>query len=203
VKNAEFGVLSTSWAERGLLPVERSLDSARPPLHCAVTFPLASVNLQIVTFEDDLAADFERLNRAWIERYFSVEATDRAMFENPRAAVLEPGGQIFFAKVNGAAVGVCAAQKLSGTEWELAKLGVDERFQGLGLGRMLCERTIEYCWEKQATRVVIESNRLLSAALNLYRKLGFKEFIPEFTSPFTRADVFLELPRGENHVART
>jgi ribosomal protein S18 acetylase RimI-like enzyme len=147
----------------------------------------------IVTYADALAHHFERLNRAWIERYFRVEPTDEALFRNPRGAILEPGGEIFFAKSGDEIAGTCAAQFLGGTEWELAKLGVDERFHGRGIGRRLCEEVIHYCRQRRGTRLIIESNRVLAPAIQLYESLGFREFVPAVASPFARANIFLEL----------
>jgi putative acetyltransferase len=152
-------------------------------------------NIQIVTYVDGLSKEFERLNRAWIERYFVVEPTDLAIFKSPRKSIIAQGGQIFFAQVDGAAVGACAAQKLSATDWELAKLGVDEKYQGRGIGRLLCERVIEFCWAHGAKRIIIETNSVLVPALSLYYSLGFKKFTPEAKSSFTRADTFLELQK--------
>jgi putative acetyltransferase len=156
-------------------------------------FKSSMSNIQIVTFADGLAKEFERLNRAWIERYFIVEATDLAIFKNPRESIVDPGGQIFFAQVDGTTVGACAAQKLSITDWELAKLGVDEKYQGRGIGRLLCKKVIEFCWFHGAKRIIIETNSVLVPALSLYYSLGFRKFTPESKSSFTRADTFLEL----------
>jgi putative acetyltransferase len=150
-------------------------------------------NLQIVTFADCLATEFERLNRAWIERYFTVEAADRALLKNPRESIIDPGGQIFFAQIDGITIGACAAQKLSKTDWELAKLGVDEEYQRQGVGRLLCENVIAFCWAQGAQRIIIETNSILVPAISLYYSLGFKLFTPETKSPFSRTDTFLVL----------
>jgi len=150
-------------------------------------------DIQIITYTESLASEFERLNRAWIEKFFIVEATDLEIFRNPRESIIDPGGQIYFAKIDGMIVGTCAAQKLSATGWELAKLGVDDRYQRKGIGQLLCRYVINYCWDHGALKIIIETNRALKPALSLYDKLGFSPFIPEAASPFVRADMFLEL----------
>jgi len=150
-------------------------------------------NIQIITYDDSLAKEFERLNRAWIERYFVMEAADLEIFRSPRESIIGPGGQIFFAQIEGVTVGTCAAQKLLPTEWELAKLGVDDTYQRQGIGRLLCKSVIDFCWDHGASRIIIETNSALKPALSLYYNLGFSQFIPAVKSPFARADLFLEL----------
>ncbi|PTY07855.1 GNAT family N-acetyltransferase [Opitutaceae bacterium EW11] len=151
-------------------------------------------SLEILSYSDDLAPAFERLNRTWIEAYFQVEPTDEALFRNPRAALIEPGGEVFFAKADGQIVGTCAAQSLGPAEWELAKLAVAPEFQGRGIARRLCETVIDHARAKGGRRILIETNSRLKPALNLYEQLGFTPYTPSTPSPFNRADVFLEKP---------
>ena len=40
--------------------------------------------------------DFERLNREWIETWFTLEEADRETFRDPVGKIVAPGGQIFF-----------------------------------------------------------------------------------------------------------
>jgi putative acetyltransferase len=155
-------------------------------------------NIQIITYVDGLASEFERLNRAWIERYFVIEAADMILLKGPRESIIDPGGQIFFAQIGGATIGACAAQKLSNTDWELAKLCVDEKYQGQGVGRLLCENAIAFCGAHGAKRIIIETNSILVPAISLYSSLGFRKFTPEARSPFTRTNTFLELYVGEH-----
>ncbi len=150
-------------------------------------------SVRIVTYAESLACEFARLNRAWIERYFTLEAADLELLNNPHEKIILSGGQIFFAHIHRITVGTCAAQKLSGGDWELAKLGVDEKYQGKGVGRRLCERVIDFCWSHGAERIIIETNSILVPAVNLYSSLGFRKFTPEAKSPFARTNLFLEL----------
>ena len=152
-------------------------------------------NIQIITYIDGLASEFERLNRVWIERYFVLEDRDREILQNPHTSIINPGGQIFFAQIDEITVGSCAAQKLSSIDWELAKLGVDEKYQGRGVGRLLCEHVIKFCWSQGAKRIIIETNSILIPAINLYVSLGFKKFTPKVKSSFVRANTFLELQK--------
>lgn len=151
-------------------------------------------SFSLVPYQDPLREAFERLNRAWIERYFTVEPADAAVFADPRAVILSRGGEIFFALRDGEPVGTCTALPLGGGDWELAKLAVDEAHRGQGIARALCVRVIDHCRDGGARRVLIETNRKLGPALQLYRKLGFVEYTPTVPAPFERANAFFELP---------
>ena len=63
---------------------------------------------EIVDYRPELAADFQRLNREWIERWFKLEPLDAAVLADPQGAILDGGGAVFFALIDGAAIGTCA-----------------------------------------------------------------------------------------------
>jgi GNAT superfamily N-acetyltransferase len=88
--------------------------------------------------------------------------------------------------------GVCALIKTADNEFELAKMAVSPNFQGKQIGYKLGLYTIEMAKSFGAKRIWLESNRRLTPALNLYRKLGFKE-IPLTFTPYERADIRMEL----------
>jgi ribosomal protein S18 acetylase RimI-like enzyme len=79
----------------------------------------------------------------------------------------------------------------SETTFELAKLGVAPSAQNRGIGRRLCEAVIELARQGGAGRVVLTSSTQLTAALRLYRALGFRDApIPEDV-PFVTVDVYM------------
>ena len=49
-------------------------------------------NLEIVPFQKKYKADFERLNREWIEEYFQMEEEDFYTLQNPESHVIEKNG---------------------------------------------------------------------------------------------------------------
>lgn len=149
--------------------------------------------MELLRYADELAPAFERLNRAWIEAYFQVEPVDEALFRDPRGALIDPGGEIFFARVDQAIVGTCAAQRLGPGEWELVKLAVEPAFRGRGIARALCLAVIDHARTAGGRRVLIETNSRLKPAVALYHSLGFTPYVPATPSPFSRADVFLEM----------
>jgi len=138
---------------------------------------------------------FRTLNEEWIERYFKVEAKDRAVFANPRKAVLEKGGQILFAVLGEKCVGCCALLPTGVDEFEVAKMAVAPGHQGGGIGRRLLSATIEEAKRMHARRLYLETNHILKPAIHLYESLGFQHIDPSklTASPYARADVYMEL----------
>ena len=147
----------------------------------------------IVAFQAALAPHFERLNRDWIERYFSVEPPDLALFADPHAAVILPGGQILFALEGEAVLGTCAVLKSGAGEMELAKMAVAPSAQGRGIGRQLGEAAIAFAREAGADRLVLISNSRLTPAIALYQRLGFHQAALPHDTGYTRGDVFMTL----------
>ena len=148
--------------------------------------------LTIREYEPRYASDFKALNVAWIEKYFTVEEHDLEQLSNPEEYIISKGGYILFAVYNGKVVGTCALIKTGEQEYELAKMAVTPQLQGKQLGKKLGMATIEKAKNKGAVRVWLESNRILTPAISLYRKLGFVE-IPIDTTPYARADIRMEI----------
>ena len=67
-----------------------------------------AADLVIVAFEPRYKKAFYELNKAWIDRYFTMEAKDYETLEHPERAILEPGGHILVALDGERPVGVCA-----------------------------------------------------------------------------------------------
>ena len=90
---------------RRILPLQGGRD-LRGQAHGGLRFLTAPV--RIVPFEPALAPHFARLNREWIERFFVLEPADLAVLADPVAAIIDPGGMIFFALLGEEVVGTCA-----------------------------------------------------------------------------------------------
>lgn len=144
--------------------------------------------LHIIDFSPAYKEEFKNLNVAWIEKYFKLEPSDVAQLENPEKNILEKGGHIILAKIGDTIVGTTALLKDNDEFFELVKMAVDERFQGRHIGEKLALAAIEKAKAMGAKQLFLESNRKLTPALNLYRKMGFKE-VKLFDSPYERADI--------------
>ena len=130
-------------------------------------------NLKIVPFNKDYKPAFEFLNRAWIEEYFVMEEEDLKTLQNPESYVLEKGGEIFFAILDGEVVGTAAMIQTDKGIYELAKMAVARQFQGLGIGKKLLKRCVDFSKEREATEIFLITNDSLKPALSLYLSFGF------------------------------
>jgi putative acetyltransferase len=148
---------------------------------------------QIVGYRPEFAPDFARLNRAWLERYFTVEPLDEEYLGDPEGHILAPGGEIFFALDAGRVVGTCAAIPHGKHQFELAKLAVTPEAQGRGIGRALAEAVVAFALRRGARQVILVSNSQLAPALRLYEALGFQRRPFPGPPPYADADVYMEL----------
>ncbi|MBC7842799.1 MAG: GNAT family N-acetyltransferase [Gemmatimonadaceae bacterium] len=149
--------------------------------------------ITLVTFRDEFVADFDRLNREWLVQGNFLEPADEAYLAAPRALIIDVGGEIFFALRGSDVVGTAAAIPHAGNVIELAKLAVAPDARGRGLGRALTDAVIAFARSRHAARVVLTSNTRLTAAVSLYRSLGFeaRECPPGFG--YETADLYMEL----------
>ena len=137
---------------------------------------------------------FRQLNEEWISRYFTLEPADLMVLNHPEEYILQPGGCILLAELDGQVVGTCALIKMAdGRSYELAKMAVSPAAQGQQLGHLLGQAAVRRVHELGGGRVYLESNARLKPALALYRKLGFRDLAVPSPSPYARADVQMEL----------
>jgi len=61
--------------------------------------------VSILQYHPEYAADYKRLNIAWIEKYFTVEEHDIEQLDNPGEYIIDKGGYILFARYNDQIVG--------------------------------------------------------------------------------------------------
>ncbi|PWG04494.1 GNAT family N-acetyltransferase [Polaribacter aquimarinus] len=150
------------------------------------------MKLNIISFEKKYASHFYNLNVEWLKKYFYVEPYDEKVLSNPKKYVLEPGGFIFFAKYNNEIAGVVSLINQK-TFFELSKMAVSPKYQGLGIGLELMNFCIEFAKTKGWKSITLYSHRKLVAAINLYSKLGFKEIPLEENSHYERSDIKMRL----------
>jgi GNAT superfamily N-acetyltransferase len=154
--------------------------------------PFSDVTVRLFRPGDE--KDFRRLNEAWIAKYFGIESADEATFADPQHKIIEPGGQIFLAFLDGVAVGTVGMRRMSGASrsYELIKMATDERYQRRGIARAVVEAAIKWARQQKAKRLYLETNSSLIPAITLYESVGFKHMPPQPT-PYKRADVFMEM----------
>lgn len=148
--------------------------------------------ITILDYKEEHAPAFKRLNTEWIEKYFTIEEHDLEQLDHPQENIISQGGYILFAMYNNEIVGTCALIKTGTREYELAKMGVTPSLRGKQIGKSLAIAAIEKARTIGASRVWLESNRVLAPALSLYRTVGFVE-VPITYSPYARADIRMEM----------
>ncbi len=127
-------------------------------------------------YRPDDADAFRDLNLAWVEAFFTVEAEDRAQLEDPQTHILDKGGAILVAELLGEVVGTVGL--VPGHDdgvLELIKMSARSDVQGKGIGRALMDAAVNKACAMGATRIWLETNTKLAAALALYRRSGFRE----------------------------
>ncbi|MEP7042502.1 MAG: bifunctional helix-turn-helix transcriptional regulator/GNAT family N-acetyltransferase [Dokdonella sp.] len=153
---------------------------------------LQAAVVDVQAYRPEWAAHFERINTEWLERYFVVEAVDRAMLADPQQHVLDPGGAIVFALLDGEVIGTCALLKESPGVYELSKMAVETGFRGYGAGRKLLEAAIAEYRRRRGRTLFLESSSRLKPALALYESAGFVHYpAPRPGSHYQRADVYM------------
>lgn len=148
--------------------------------------------VRITDFAPKHADAFRELNLDWIRQHWEPEAADFRALDHPREYILEPGGYIAIAELDGDIVGTCALLKMPDGGYELAKMTVAERARGHGIGRQLVEAVVEQARQLGGHRVFLESNSILKTAIALYESMGFR-YIEGVDSPYTRCNVQMEL----------
>lgn len=150
------------------------------------------MNSKIITYQTEYKSYFIRLNTAWLEEYFYVEPHDIETFSTIENDIIENDGEIFFCVVNNEIAGTVAMIKVNDDVFELAKMAVDKKFQGMKLSHLLMEACINFAKEKRIKKIMLMSSTKLDTALSLYRKYNFME-VPLNETDYARADIQMEL----------
>lgn len=148
--------------------------------------------IRIARYEDRWSGDFERLNREWIEHYFSIEPEDLTLFADLRGEVIEPGGEILLALEGDVVVGTVALLPHGAQTYELAKMSVTPSAQGRGIGRQLVQAAVEAARRAGKSSMFLLTNSRLGPAVHLYESVGFR-VVPQGESRYKRVDMVMEL----------
>ena len=157
---------------------------------------MSSSEVRITPFEPAYAKAFADLNYQWIEESYGVEAHDREVLDHPEKTVIDSGGEVFFALAGEEAAGTVAMIRMDDDHFELAKMAVSPQFRGRKIGDALMRACIDFARSNGATSIILESNTKQVAAIELYRKYGFREIPLDPNSHFVRANIRMELDLG-------
>mgnify|MGYP006312686817 CR=1 FL=1 len=85
-------------------------------------------------------------------------------------------------EVNNQIVGSYGLYKVSDDICELRKMYLSPKYQGKGIGKLMMDKVIINANRLNYKTIILESNRKLGHAFELYKKYGFQEFIPDHLS---------------------
>lgn len=150
--------------------------------------------VKIITYEAQYKEAFKTLNEEWIKTFFVMEPGDYKLLDHPEEEILNKGGHIAFALLDGEVVGTCALVKTHDNPliFELSKMAVSPKAQGKKLGYLLGNALVEKAKDLKAEKVFLVTNSMLVPAIRLYEKLGFQH-IPVTNAGYDRVDVQMEL----------
>jgi ribosomal protein S18 acetylase RimI-like enzyme len=147
--------------------------------------------VEIIPFSSDLKEHIKILNIAWLEKYFKVEEKDELTLSNPQEEIIDKGGMIFYARYNGEILGTFSLLKTNDDVYELSKMAVSDKAQGLGIGNKMLSHCMVAAKERNIKKLFLYSNTMLLPAIHLYEKFGFVE-IPLENGVYDRADIKME-----------
>ena len=132
-------------------------------------------NVTIVSFDEEYSSIFYELNKLWIEESWLLEESDKFDLLNPKESIIDKGGEIFFALIDGNVIGTVAMIRSADRIYELAKMTVDINYRGNGVANKLMDQCLDYAINNNAQQIYLITNDTLVIARNLYDKYGFKE----------------------------
>lgn len=149
-------------------------------------------SIEIVEYDDKYYNDFKKISYEWLKKYDLLEDEDEKIINNPKGIILDNGGFVFFAKRGEELIGTASLIKVDAYTFELAKLAVTEKYQGLKISNILMNKCLDVAKQNNATKIILYSNKLLISALKLYEKFNFKE-IPLTNNKYVESDIKMEL----------
>lgn len=98
-----------------------------------------------------------------------------------------PDGRLLLAMHDAQAAGCIALRRLDARSGEVKRLWVRPPFRASGLGRLLATRIIAEARAVGYQRLVLDTLAPMTAAIALYRSLGFRDIAPYYHNPLPGA----------------
>jgi len=152
--------------------------------------------VKIADFDPRYRDAFKTLNVEWLDALFEVEPIDDKVLSNPQA-IITNGGAILYAVRGEDVIGCCALKSQGEGVFELTKMAVTAAVQGLGIGRLLGQATVDRYHELGGNKLYLETHDSLVPAIRLYESLGFEHAERPFNSPYVRSNVYMVYKTAE------
>jgi GNAT superfamily N-acetyltransferase len=138
------------------------------------------MRLTIDKYSDKNKGDFEKIWIDWLSNSMGLkpQQTDIEEIQNPVEKYIKTGGMVSYINKNNECIGVVAVKKLNATDYEFCKLVVSEKARGLGLGKELVQKCIDYVKELNGANLYLQSFYKLEIAVKMYKSMGFVEAPP-------------------------
>ena len=148
--------------------------------------------IEIINYSPIYGDAIKKLNVEWLQKYFVVEPNDEIQLSDPQKEIIDKGGMIFYAKYKDEIVGTVSLMKVNDSTYELSKMAVTQKHQGLGIGKLLMDHCLQVARQNHIRKLILYSNTKLENAIAIYRKYGFTE-IPLEPGHYMRANIKMEL----------
>lgn len=103
-----------------------------------------------------------------------------------------PQGRLYLVYCDGEPAGCVALRKIDDENCELKRLYVKPQFRGTGIGGMLAKRIIAEAKEIGYSHILLDTLPFLTAAIEMYKKLGFYN-IPKYNNSPMENCVYMKL----------
>jgi GNAT superfamily N-acetyltransferase len=142
--------------------------------------------------EIEQARGLFREYETWIETDLCFQSFARELAELP-GKYAPPDGRLLLAFQDEQLAGCVALRKIGEGVCEMKRLFLRPDFHGKGLGRRLIDQVVQEAREIGYQRMRLDTlPPRMNKAIELYRRLGFKEIEPYYENPVTGA-LFMEL----------
>jgi GNAT superfamily N-acetyltransferase len=135
-------------------------------------------------------------HEAWlVEQVFGYQDLERDLQELA-TKYGPPHGKTLLVRSEGQISGAGAYHRLPDGSCEMKRLYVSERFMGRGIGRRLAQALIDAARKDGFELMHLDTGKLFTEAITLYRNLGFRDCAPhlEYPEDLVPHLVFMELP---------
>ncbi len=129
----------------------------------------------LLTWQRERPAEVQKL----VEAYFDLDAFEIELAGLP-GKYGPPDGELLIAEVSGRIVGVVASRRIDDDACEMKRMFVETSAHGQGVGRALANELIDRARAAGYASMLLDTSKGQTAAIALYRSLGFVE-IPPYT----------------------